>query len=174
MNTPARSIADLPQSPFASYAEFVEAHAAGKTRVWIRLDVRRTWLSRQYLFLFMLTWGVLIAIAFAVLAAVAKRWEWLWGSLTSLVAWRFASGVISCCNVAPLLALLLLLLAPFTQGLTLVFAIACLLIWFTMGFALGMIDQGFRDQMLESEAEFLHLWNCGIIAKVELLPEPTE
>lgn len=177
MDTPTRkaqTVQDIPGFPFASYAEFVEAHAAGEANVWIRPDLRTAWQDRQFGSVFVWSWGGWISLAFAIAAILTRRWELLGGSVTSFLAWWTARGLMTCCDCAPMMAVVLFLLSPLMRGLPLIFAGACLLIWVTTGAALGAIDTTFRAQMLESEARFLFLWNRRIITDVERKPELSE
>jgi len=66
---PTQSLTDLPDFPYATYDEFLEAHRQGQALVWVRPDLRAAWRLGgtddrvMYLFLFGAAW--LIAAAFA-------------------------------------------------------------------------------------------------------------
>ena len=69
---PTQSLTDLPDFPYATYDEFLEAHRQGQALVWVRPDLRAAWRLGgtddrvMYLFLFGAAW--LIAAAFAFFA----------------------------------------------------------------------------------------------------------
>ena len=171
----AESVADLPDFPYATYADFVEAVNSGLALVWVANRFLAVWqLSRpaQRLMHLSLTGSSLWAsLALLVVALYWQEYWLLWGIPIQLLSYLNATpspGILNGCY--PFFGLLATGLASLFVGKSLLLlGGAGLLTWYLTSAGYLMGDLIVREAMLQSEAVFLRLIREGVITDVEVL-----
>ncbi len=178
---PISSITDLPDFPFATYDEFLQAHEQGQALIWVRPAVGTAWKLGgpddrvMYVFLFGAAW--FIAAAFAVFAFRQHNGWLLLGSLASLICFMYATPSPACVGhgcIPGSMFIASLIASPFAGTSALLIGFAAPVSWFLASAGLGVVDGAIREAMVRSEETFLQFYAQGVITNVEKKPnDPT-
>lgn len=173
-----RSVAELSDFPFPTFAALKDAHLHGRALIWVRFDFGAAWaLDRSGRFGNALLcasglWGALIFVA---LAWHGHDPRLLWGVGACLVgAWRGSPrpGCVSGggCTASLLLAGgALAALRTHTQSLLGVGLAGCVC-WALTSLGYCVTDGVLRERMMGSEETFLWLLARGTVVRVEQAP----
>lgn len=178
----AQSVAELPDFPYPTFAEFQDAQAHGRALVWVRFDFGAAWaLDKGGRFGNALLCGAGIwgAVACAVWAGAAHDWRLLWGVATCLIGAWFATPTPGCLSGGGCMANLLLFggaFAAFKTHLWPLFAVGGVgcVCWALTSLGDMVVDGLLREAMMRSEETFLWLLARGTIVRVEAAPSPAD
>ncbi len=175
----ARSVADLSDFPYSTFAALQDAHAHGRALVWVRFDFGAAWVLEpggrfgNALLCGAGLWGALV---FVVLAGVCGDPWLLCGAAACGVGAWCATPTPGCVSGGGCVAHLMLvagaLAALRLSPNALLMGAAGWLSWGVTSIGFFTIDAEIRRLMMQSEETFLWLLARGTVVRVEPAPPP--
>ncbi len=168
----AKSVADLPGFPFATFAEFQQAHKQGRALVWVRYDFRIDLALRNFAgkICQIATVGsaFFISVALGLFAVRNQDYRLLLGIPATLVGFRFATPNPGCMNgfLPAAVTLAAWIASVFVDKSFFWVGLAAFVSWFATCAGQGVADMAVRAAMVQSEESFLWLYSHNVITAV--------